>query len=321
MNGQKTDKPIKQLKMKVLCLATFLAVSPAASGPSQAAREPQAAITKLGQPIQDKWAVVIGCSHFADQRVPTLKYSAKDAQDFANYLTDPKFGKFKKDHVKVLTNEDASKVNIMDTIGDSFLPHAAMPGDLVVIYLSTHGSPAGADIRGVNYVIAYDTSVDKLFATGIEMKQLLRIIKERVHTDRILLIMDTCYSGAGASTEAGHKGLTRTNVDAQSIAQGCGSLVISSSLPNQRAWESDKLQNSFFTHYLIESLEDNPGQITIDQAFNKMSSKVQQGVLQEKGEMQTPAMSGVFKGPKLVLRRATICTTSVTVYRLRWCRH
>jgi tetratricopeptide (TPR) repeat protein len=268
----------------------------AGAPPTQAAQATQAS---RGKPIADKWAVVIGCSRFADPRVPPLKYSAKDAQDFAKFLTDPSGGRFKQDHVKVLTNEDATKIGIMDAIGDSFLPHAALPDDLVVLYLSTHGSPAGADIRGVNYVVAYDTKVDHLFSTGIEMKQLMRIIKERVHTDRILLVMDTCYSGAGG--EAGHKGLVRTNVDPKEIAQGTGSLVITSSSPDQRAWESDNLQNSFFTHYLIDSLKDNDGKKTIDQAFNEMKGKVETSVLKEKGEMQTPIMSGDFQGPKLVL--------------------
>jgi Tfp pilus assembly protein PilF len=283
-----------------LMLAFSVATAPTVFQQAVAATPMQSAATaKLANSIGDKWAVVIGCSKFADSRVPVLKYSAKDAQDFADFLTDPTFGKFKKDHVKLLTNEEATKVNIMDTIGDSFLPHAAMPGDLVVIYLSTHGSPAGADIRGVNYVVAFDTRVDKLYATGIEMKQLLRVIKERVHTDRILLVMDTCYSGAGA--DEGHKGITRTNIDAAEVAQGCGSLVISSSSPSQRAWESDRLQNSFFTRYLIDSMKESGGQVTIDQAFDKMKNRVQEGVLKEKGEMQTPIMSGVFKGPKLVL--------------------
>ena len=140
----------------------------------------------------DKWAVVIGVSRFSDGSIPQLKYSAKDAQDFYDYLTDPNHGRFAKDHVKLLLNEDASKVNIMDVIGDSFLPHGAAPGDLVVIYLSTHGSPAGADIRGVNYVVASDSRVNKLFATGIEMRQLLRTVKERVHTNRVVLVLDTC---------------------------------------------------------------------------------------------------------------------------------
>lgn len=253
-----------------------------------------------GTPIGDKWAVVVGISKFADPNVPQLQFSAKDAKDFADYLTDPNRGRFQKDHVKVFTNEEATKMNIMDAIGDSFLPHAALPGDLVVIYLSTHGSPTGADMFGVNYVIPYDTNVNKLFSTGIEMRQLLQMIKERVHTNRILLVMDTCYSGAGAGP-TGHKGLTRTNVDAKEIAQGTGSLVISSSLPTERAWESDKIKNSFFTRYLIDSLSTDGGNIPIDTAFNKMRTRVQADVLKEKGELQTPVMGGAFKGQQLIL--------------------
>lgn len=85
---------------------------------------------------------------------------------------DPAGGKFGLDHAlaNFLLNSDATKINIMDALGDSFLPHGAGANDLVVIYLSTHGSPAGADMNGVNYVIASDTQVRKLFATGIEMK-------------------------------------------------------------------------------------------------------------------------------------------------------
>ncbi len=252
-------------------------------------------------PIADKWAVVIGVSKFADPQIPQLKYAAKDAKDFYDYLVDPNQGKFAKDHVKLLVNEDASKVNIMDMLGDSFLPHAANPNDLVVIYLSTHGSPAGADIRGVNYVVTYDTQLRKLFATGLEMRQLLRIIKERVHTNRILLVLDTCYSGAGGES---HKGLSRTNVDSSALAQGIGSLVISSSSPNQRSWESDELRNSYFTRYLIDSLKQGSPGTTIEVAFNSMKNRVQQNVLKDKGEVQTPIMSGNFFGPPLVLHTA-----------------
>lgn len=247
----------------------------------------------------DKWAVVIGVSRFADSRIPPLKYSGKDARDFYNYLIDPALGRFQKDHVKLLIDEDATKVNIMDVLGDSFLPHAAAPGDLVVIYLSTHGSPSGADIRGVNYVMANDSRVNKLFATGIEMRQLVRTVKERVHTNRVVLVLDTCYSGAGA--EEAHKGIFRKNVDTQSLAQSSGTLVISSSAPDQRAFESDSLKNSYFTSYLIEALSDRYGKVSLDQAFNSMRERVQSSVLRDKGVLQTPVISGSSDAKRLVV--------------------
>lgn len=279
-------------------LNTGVFAAPPGRTPSGAKVIPRVQTTS---PIGDKWAVVIGVGKFADPKVPQLKFAAKDAKDFYDYLVDPNQGKFAKDHVKLLLNEDATKVNIMDMLGDSFLPHAANPNDLVVIYLSTHGSPAGADIRGVNYVVSYDTQLRKLFATGLEMRQLLRIIKERVHTNRILLVLDTCYSGAGGES---HKGLSRTNVDSSALAQGIGSLVISSSSPNQRSWESDELRNSYFTRYLIDSLKQSTPNTTIDVAFNSMKNRVQQNVLKDKGEVQTPVMSGSFFGPPLVLNAA-----------------
>ncbi|MFA6212041.1 MAG: tetratricopeptide repeat protein [Candidatus Obscuribacterales bacterium] len=289
----------------VLLLATSLVFLE--SMPLQA--HAKAGGANLSAPIEDKWAVVIGIGDFVDPSIPKLKYSSKDARDFYDYLVDPAQGKFKPDHVRLLLDKNATKINIMDALGDSFLPHAANPKDLVVIYLSTHGSPAGADIRGVNYVVAYDTQVRKLFATGIEMNQLLRMIKERVHTNRIVLVLDTCYSGAGA--QLGHKGIVRTNVDSHAAAQGVGSLVISSSSPDQKAWESDDLHNSYFTRYFIDALKETGSKadkeggrgngINIEQAFNTMRSKVQSTVLKDKGEVQTPVMAGVFSGPSLLL--------------------
>src|SRR5688572_14058055 len=53
-----------------------------------AASTPAAAPAGAGQ-IGDKWAVVIGVSRFADGRVPALKYPAKDAKDFADFLMEP----------------------------------------------------------------------------------------------------------------------------------------------------------------------------------------------------------------------------------------
>lgn len=253
----------------------------------------------VAAPIGDKWAVVIGISKFADSDVPTLRFAAKDATDFYNFLTDPTAGRFARNHVRLLTDENATKENILDAIGDSFLPHAALPEDLVVIYISTHGSPAGADIRGVNYIVAHDTKVRKLFSSGIEMQDLVRKIKERVHTNRIVLILDTCFSGATSDT--GHKGLTRTNVSGNQVAQGIGSIVICSSAPDQRSWESDALNNSYFTKHLINALRKNQGKVPLQDAFFTMREQVRSDVLHDKGMLQTPELSGKFVGPKLVL--------------------
>lgn len=61
---------------------------------------------------------------------------------------------------------------------------------------------------------------EKLFTTGIPIQHLAEPIRERVHSKRVLIVLDACHSGA-ASGES--KGLQRTaNVDASAFAQGTG---------------------------------------------------------------------------------------------------
>lgn len=159
----------------------------------------------IDRPVKDKWALVIGISEFADRKI-NLRFPAKDAKDFYDFLISD--GGFSQDHVKLLSNEKATRSNILSTIGDRWLPRVAHPDDLVVIYISSHGSPADLDVGGVNYVVAYDTDTESLYATGIPLQDLMRIIKARVHCDRVVMILDACHSGA-ASVES--KGLIRAH--------------------------------------------------------------------------------------------------------------
>src|ERR1700722_14941486 len=101
-------------------IAALVANIPGAQAVSKADLSPGA--------VGDKWAVVIGIADFSDPGVPKLKYSSKDAKDFYDYLTSDAGGHFQRDHVRLLLDADATKVNIMDTLGDSFLPPAAAPG-------------------------------------------------------------------------------------------------------------------------------------------------------------------------------------------------
>ena len=158
------------------------------------------------RPVDDKWALIIGISRFKDPSMD-LKYPAKDATDFASTLIEDL--NFQPDHVKLLIDEQATRKNILSLLGDLWLPRVARPDDLVLIYISSHGSPSEIDIGKINYIVAHDTDVKSLYATGIPMQDLVRIIKNRVKSNRILIILDSCHSGA-ASPDANSKGLFRS---------------------------------------------------------------------------------------------------------------
>lgn len=266
---------------------------PLSSG-APAANESERPINK---PIRDKWALVVGIGNFADPTINKLKFASKDALDFKNYLIQK--ANFAPDHVRTLIDSEATRERILDEFGDAWLPRVAGPDDLVVIFVSTHGSPADLDVGSVNYLVAYDTDPKKLFSRGIPMQELCRLIKSRVCCDRVLIVLDTCFSGNTAPTG---KSLTRTgNISANEVALGTGQLVICSSSTNQRSWESNKYQNGIFTKQLIDALSCRGPQTTLGQAFEALKDQVADEARREHGVDQTPCMNGKWSGNELIL--------------------
>ena len=257
--------------------------------------KPSTASTVNGR-VRDKWALVIGISQFAHPQY-NLHYSAKDALDFYHFLIND--AHFPKDHVLLLLNEQATRLNIMNAFGDQFLPAVSEPDDMVVIFVSTHGTPATRDKGGRNYIVAYDTDASELYATGVDMDELYRRLKEGVKTDRALIVMDACYSGAGIP---GAKALNSADsFDANEIALGSGHLVLSSSSPKERSWESRVSQNGVFTKHLINALKTDSTKIDIKSAFDRTKKEVCWEVKNSYGESQTPQLGGQWEGKELVL--------------------
>lgn len=246
--------------------------------------------------VADKWALIIGISKFKDPSM-NLKFPAKDARDLYQYLISE--GNFAPDHVKLLLNEEATREKILSYLGDKWLPRVANPNDLVLIYISSHGSPSTLDVGGVNYLVAHDTNKESLFSTGIPMQDLVRIIKGRVHSDRICLLLDACHSGAANPDSKGV--FNQGNVNVDEIVQGTGQLVISSSAPDQVSWESVEQPNGVFTRYLIEGLRQNGATTKLGDAYQYMRDKVQQEVLRDRGVLQTPVLRSKWEGSELVL--------------------
>ncbi len=247
------------------------------------------------RPIKDKWAVIIGVSQFADKRIPTLKYPAKDARDFANFLVSK--ANFAKDHVLLLTDAQATKVRILDAFGDGWLPRRAMADDLVVIFISSHGSPQ--DVAGENFIIAYDSDPNHTYATGIRLQDLAGEVTKRTGCDRILVLLDACHSGA--AVQGGGKGLLRThNFQLESLT-GQGQMVISSSKPEQLSWESKRYDNGVFTRCLIQALETRGPQTAMGDAYSSLKSSVEQEVRFDRAVDQSPMILSKWKGTDLKL--------------------
>jgi tetratricopeptide (TPR) repeat protein len=261
-------------------------------------RKDQVALTEINRPIRSKWALIVGISKFKDTSLD-LKYPSKDAQDFASFLV--KEQNFRPDHVKVLTDMDATRANILSYLGENWLPKLVNKDDLVVFFFSGHGSPADMDHVGVSYLCPSDIDIKNLYATGISMQDLAKQFKERLACDRVILIIDACHSAATAG-----KGMRRTtNVDAEALSSGTGHLVICSSDKNERSWESTKYPNSVFTKWLIEGLRHGGSNTSLGDAFEFMKGKVHEEVLKDRGLPQTPVLKSRWQGKAVRLGTPT----------------
>lgn len=248
------------------------------------------------RPIKDKWAVIIGIGKFSDPSIPQLKFPAKDAQDLRDFLV--KKGNFAPDHVLLLKDEQASREHILDAFGDGWLPRRVMEDDLVVIFISSHGS--AADRAGENFIIAYDSNPAHPYSTSIRLQDLANEVTRRTGCDRLVLLLDACHSGA--AIDAGAKGLTRSqsNFDVNAIT-GSGQLVISSSKPDQVSWESKRYPNGVFTHNLIDALQVHGSDTKIDSAYSELKKNVETEVRFDRAEGQSPMMMSKWKGNELAL--------------------
>jgi hypothetical protein len=249
----------------------------------------------INGPIEDKWALVVGISKFKNPKID-LHYSAKDAQDLSEYLV--KEANFAPDHVKLLVNEQATKENVMEDIGDKWLPRVARPNDLVLIFISCHGSPSRLDEEGLNYLVFYNTDPEQLYGTGLPLQDLATAIRRRVHAERVLVIIDACHSGAANTA----KGIQRSgNFDSAALSQGSGQLVMCSSKPDEVSWESTRYQNGVFTHHLIEALRKNSKSAKLGSVFTQLKESVVAEVLNDRKELQTPVLKSTWSGDDLIL--------------------
>lgn len=305
-------------------LGTCKPTAPAAPPPSPGPRIQAAAPAK--------YALVVGIGEFESlPRQSWLQYTARDAQLVHDYLVDPRGGGFSRDNVTLLTNQQASRAAIESAMDR--ITAAVKPGDLVVLYISSHGTPPND--RGTMQIVTYDTQLkprERSFLTSLSDDK-VAAFANAVGPARLVAILDTCYSGAAFEKvpgflATGAKDL-RLEEDRQLVVGFSGSsmhqlatgakdlkfedeanplpppqnqgarVLMSASDAGQKSWESDRLRQSFFTHHLVNALRSQPD---LERAYLSAKPVVSAEVMRDKGHAQTPQAVFMPRGTSFSLR-------------------
>jgi len=202
--------------------------------------------------IQGKrWALLVGIANYPSSEefeIQQLKAPVKDVNALAAFLKDPKRGDFDSDHVFTLTDEKATRREILITFND--IARRATPEDLVLFYFSGHGyRPSDSEIT---YLIPFDHDMRDLDITCINFDDLAKKIRE-MEASKVVVILDACHAGGVKPTgarAAASAGLVQRYLEAFQKSEGRALLL--SSDESEVSWETK--ENGIFTLFLLEGL-------------------------------------------------------------------
>jgi len=209
-----------------------------------------------------------------------------------------------------LLDEDATLDRLRTTLG-TLLRRSAGKDDTVIIFLAGHGATeqdvASLDGDGLEkYILPSNADPKDLYATAMPMSEIARIF-QRINSERLVFISDTCYSGASGGRTIPHQGVRASISGAflDRISQGKGRVIMTASDANEISMERDDLKHGVFTYYLLEGLGgeadlDKDGVITVDELYRYVSSQVPRATGQgqhpmRKGEVTGEIVLGVVK--------------------------
>ncbi|MGE0875404.1 MAG: caspase domain-containing protein [Burkholderiales bacterium] len=295
------------VKVAVVAAATPPAPPVAAAAPPTAARpatpEPaRTSATPLPSASAQYWAVIIGVSEYADTRIPSLRYAAKDARAIHDWLVSPQGGRYAPARVKLLVDRDATGNNIREALFGWL--RQAIEEDVVMIFFAGHGSPDAPDTPGNLYLLPTDARYDAIASSGFPMWDIETALKRFVKAKRVVVVADACHSGGvGESFDIARRSTSATPSNPISsglhglAAIGPGVAVLSASDDKQFSAEGPMFGggHGVFTHFLLEGLKgqadyNQDQRVTLGELIPFLSENVRRATR----NTQSPTVAGRF---------------------------
>lgn len=251
------------------------------------------------------YALCIGINNYDAPQLSELHCAENDAQ--AMYDIFLQWG-FPSENCCLLKGQEATTSTISDAL-KNFILTRPKKNDLVIFYFAGHGVPISEPVsddddepRSDVFLSSKDMKPEELqsqrgewLGYPLRLGELRNNFFERSASKKLLFILDSCHSGDffGANYRSDFS-VTDHIHDVFSHARE-GRIVLSSCMPQQRAYESIKKEHGWFTYYLLQALRGEKsnavtrdGKLTLSSLFDFLSQALP--------ERQRPVESGVQHG-------------------------
>lgn len=185
-----------------------------------------------------------------------LPIVAKDLKALSDVLTDAHHCGYLPEHVKVVTDEQATLAGML--AGLDWLKNALAAdqdeNQTALVYYSGHGY---LDEDGAAFLLGYDAH-EPFEAHGLAAKVFAKQIAH-MQPRRLLTVLDCCHAAAvnvkdAAEQPVASKALTSESGGLERLMQGDARAVLSSSRGEQRSYIRSDGKMSIFTFHLLEAL-------------------------------------------------------------------
>jgi caspase domain-containing protein len=190
------------------------------------------------------YVLAIGISQYKDPRL-ALNFAAKDAGDVAAALKNQEGRLYGAVEVKVLRDDEATLVNIVDAL--DWIAEEATSRDVALVFMAGHGT----DDEGKYYFLPTDVDLNRLRRTA-EPENDINDSLRRI-AGKALFFFDTCHSGAVMGGRRGVVPDINGIVNDLASAEN-GVVVFAASTGREAAFEREEWGHGAFTLALLEAL-------------------------------------------------------------------
>jgi hypothetical protein len=246
-------------------------------------------------------ALVIGINQYAASEVPPLRCAVNDAEEMGRRLKDAGFD------VVILTDGAATRQNIHKELEIGLNRRTADEDDPVVVYWAGHGmtdlnKPANGG-GWSTFLVPHDAKIDEPKGTALAVEHVWAVL-DGLKTRRLLVLLDTCFSGAFADSKRGFavggRGAPMLTDDFLRIG-GHGRVVISACGPNEVAREDLDAGHGHLTKALLSVMENRSANGDRTIPITTLTTNVLDAVRRETNRAQTPFADLSSQGPDWVI--------------------
>lgn len=225
-------------------------------------------------------AVIIGIERYRE-KIPRADFAAGDAKLAAEYFH--RVLGVPEENLVLLGDERATKSDF-EKYFERWLPNRVEKGDEVFVYFSGHGAPNSK--TGESYLVPYDADPTYIEQTGYSVKRLYAQLA-KLPAKRTVLVLDSCFSGAGGRSVIAKGARPLVAVAANEVPRGL--LVISASASDQISNSYEEKRHGLFTYFFLKGLRDKKGDLRA--AYDYLKPQVTRVARREYNADQVPQWS------------------------------